>query len=225
MKQIVAIESTLEARRLLRSIRIEIEKTRKELNRMSVQNIKACKGVRISKEKRLLAESLLKATKCNIKLVSHIHNLLKTHLYEHSNLNNKLQRQAQMLNNESNDLQHDLEHMVAGQIPSTRTDDPLGVILSDLHKRLSKHPNTVVSEPTVFSQTEETFGILNVSSNHTMDKLFIVVTVVEGKNKFKTFLNDIPIEHSSSDMTEFLSPSLLYKQLVDILTVDKILRS
>lgn len=223
-KTITTLNSLLDTRRLLRSIRLTTDKYNRDLNKTE-QNWNRTTNRTMNKRNndvRVFSEKVYRDSNSHIKVLQYISIILKTHLYEPTNLNKKMQSQTAALLAENQKLEKIAESIMEAFITSTQPDTVLNTIVSDLKKKFSRELN-VTSK--IITQREQPYGILTLKSPHSSDCLYCVIySDDEEGNKYKTFINELPTEINNKNFSTFLSPGQAFREVLEILYQDGILR-
>lgn len=217
-RTITALNSLLETRRLLRSIRLITEKHRRELNKINpflpTKRILNTSNNNV----RILVEKIYKDSRQNIKLLGHASIILKTHLYDTAKLNRKMYQQSIDLLEQNQELEKIAESVMEAYIASTKPDTPLNTITKDLVRKFSK-VLTVTSK--TISKNEMPYSIITLRSSNSIVVYCIIYSDKNG-HRYKTFLNEIPVDITDKNFNAFVSPSQAYKEIIDVLSQDGI---
>lgn len=222
-KTITTLNSLLDTRRLLRSIRISTDKYKKELDKTELLWSKSGNRTLTNTNNniRITSEKIYKDSRQHIKILMYISIILKTHLYEQTNLNKKMQNQTSALLEENRKLEKIAETIMEAFVVSTQPDTPLNTIVADLKKRFSKELNVLSKNITCKG---EAYGVLTLKSAHSTDCMHCVISSSEEGHSYKTFINELPAEINNKNFSKFRSPSQAYKEIYEILHWDGILR-
>lgn len=220
-KTITALNSLLETRRLLRSIKLTTEKHKKELSKIDAYSPTKRMLNKTNNSVRIMNEKIYKDSRQNIKLLVHISITLKTHLYDVTNLNKKMNRQAVALLEQNQQLEKMAESVMEAYVTSTQPDTPLNTIVKDLVKRFSKSLNV---SSKIISTNETPFGVISIRSPQSTAVIHCVIFSDDNGHRYKTFLNEVPITITDKNFTSFVAPSQAYKDILNVLAQDGIVR-
>lgn len=218
-RTITNLNSLLDTRRLVRKIKVDTDKNIRQTSRnLSKTQGKGIRTRNAENDKiRNSNEQVHADSKENIKVLQYIAVILKTHLKDSTNLHSKIYNQTIDLLDQNIDLEKKAEMIMEHFTVSTQTDTPLNTVTKDLVKKLSKDFKVEVK---TLTKREDIYKVITIESALSEDRLHCIIASDGLKHRYKTYINEVPVEVDTETFNTFLAPSQAYKEVTRILQQD-----